>query len=69
MKYASREFAANGTAALALVTALIEHFQKDGTLIPKDKQDIVSAAIKLAPQGVGRTDAEAREVLASMLSE
>ncbi len=44
MEYASSEFAANGTAALALVMALIEHLQRDGKLIPKDKQDIAVCA-------------------------
>jgi hypothetical protein len=67
MKYAANQFAANGTAALALMVALLEHLHKDGTLRPKDRRDIIARAQVLAPQGVGITDKETREVLASLL--
>lgn len=66
MNFASQEFAANGTAALALVAALIQHLVNDGTLTPKDVQDIISAATTIAPQGHGRMDKEARAILESM---
>jgi hypothetical protein len=66
MQFAQKELAANGTAALALVVALIEHMRRDGILRPKDISDIAAAAGKIAPQGVGRTDTEAREILASL---
>jgi hypothetical protein len=67
MRFAVKELPANGTAALALVVALLEHMRKDGTLRPKDIKDIAAAAVKLAPQGVGRTDTEARELLMSLM--
>ena len=67
MKFATKQFPANGTAALALLAALLEHMERQGTLIAKDKQAIIERAQKIAPQGVGIVEAEAREILASML--
>lgn len=67
MKYATNQFAANGTAALALIQALLEQLHKDGVLRPIDRKNIILAAQQLAPQGVGIMDKETRDILASML--
>jgi hypothetical protein len=67
MNFATQEFSANGTAALALVVALLDYFQKDGMIRPKDKVDIIAAAAAIAPQGAGRTDKEARAILSGLL--
>lgn len=66
MEYARKELAANGTAALALMAALLEHFHQEGTLRPRDRENIIDRAVQMAPQDVGRTATEAREIIASM---
>lgn len=68
MDFARKELTSNGTAALALVAALLEHFHKEGTLRPRDRENIIDRAVQLAPQDVGRMATEAREIIASMRS-
>lgn len=67
MKFAIQQSAANGTAALALMAALLEHLQTTGALILKDRVAILERAQRLALQDVvGITSTEALEILISM---
>lgn len=66
MEYARNVLPANGVAALALVHALLDHLQKTGALIPKDRQAIIAAASKLVPPGPERINVDARDVISSM---
>jgi hypothetical protein len=66
MNFATSTLTADGRAALALVVALIQHLEKDGKIIPKDRKEIIAAARQLIPGGPERNNEEAVKILGAL---
>ena len=67
VQFSTEVLPANGQAALGLVMGLMRVLLNNDVLKPDDMNIVATEALSIVPGGVGRTDAETRKIIESVI--